>query len=82
MKITNLIGNPGTTLSCASPMGAVNGQGIGVRWSEESVAGNPVRVLADRSRAFGVELMLADAVLPTYEQPKIHVPHPPLERSP
>lgn len=83
MKILDLIGNRGTTLSCAAP-GAVIGQGIGVRWAQEDARhfGNVEQLLVDRSRAFGVDVVPTDAVMPTYALPKIHVPHPPLERSP
>ncbi|TNC21401.1 hypothetical protein [Amycolatopsis alkalitolerans] len=81
MKITNLIGIPGTTLSCAADAGVFVGHGIGVP------AGAPARLrhLADRDRVFGTEVVLADAAptgMPTNKQPQTYVPHPPLERSP
>lgn len=86
MEITMMIGNPGTALSCATPVSAVVGQGIGLRWAKENVlsAGIPARLrrLAARSSAFGAEVMPTATDLPTYKQPTIHVPHPPLERSP
>jgi hypothetical protein len=86
MEITMMIGNPGTTLSCATPVAAVAGQGMGLRWGKEIAlsAGVPARLrpLANRSRAFGVVVVPAATDMPTYKQPKIHVPHPPLERSP
>lgn len=85
MEINMTIGNPGTTLSCATP-GAVAGQGIGLRWAKESAlsAGIParLRLLAERTHVFGVEVMPTATDLPTNLQPKIYVPHPPLERSP
>lgn len=86
MEINMTIGNPGTTLSCATSVGAVAGQGIGLRWAKESAlsAGIParVRLLAERTHVFGVEVIPAATDLPTNKQPKISVPHPPLERSP
>jgi hypothetical protein len=86
MEINKMIGNPGTPLSCATAVGAVAGQGSGVRWAEEIalVAGIPARFrhLADRSRVFGVEVLPTVTDLPTNKQPKIYVPHSPLERSP
>jgi hypothetical protein len=86
MKIFMTIGNPGAALSCATPVDAVAGQGSGMRWAKESAmsAGIPARLrhLADRSRVFGVDVVPTATDLPTNKQPKIYVPHPPLERSP
>ncbi|MTD59422.1 hypothetical protein [Amycolatopsis pithecellobii] len=84
MKITTTIGNPGTALSCAASMGAAGRHGTGVRWGKESVlsAGSQTRLVAERRRVFDAGLAPVAVVLPTYEQPKFHVPHPPLERSP
>jgi hypothetical protein len=89
MKIFMTIGNPGAALSCATPVDAVAGQGSGMRWAKESAmsAGIPARLrhLADRSRVgVGVDVDVVPTAtdLPTNKQPKIYVPHPPLERSP
>lgn len=85
MRINMMIGNRGTTLSCATPVTAA-GQGIGLLRSKEVAlsAGKPahIRQLANRGRAFGVVVVPTAADMPTYQQPKIHVPHSPLRRSP
>lgn len=82
MTNSTLIGNPGTTLSCATPMGMTAGRGTGLRWADVYVAA-AVRVrhlVAVRVNGTAAARTIAD--LPTSKQPKIHVPQPPLERSP
>lgn len=75
------IGIPGTTLSCATPMGTAAGQGTDMRWHAEYVVSARLRAVAV-TRVLGINAARTDADLPTHKQPKIHVPHPPLERSP
>ncbi|NKQ59323.1 hypothetical protein HFP15_41455 [Amycolatopsis sp. K13G38] len=75
------IGNPGTMLSCAIPMSAAAGQGAGMRWSERALfTTHGVRVRLGNA-AFDLAAP-AYIDVPTAKQPKYHVPHPLLERSP
>lgn len=85
------IGNRGTTLSSAAPMGAQAEHGTGVRRAMACVlsAGTPARLrhlALVRTDVFGVVVATNAAVrtadLPTTKQPKIHVPPPRRERSP
>jgi hypothetical protein len=86
MKIDTMIGNPGTTLFCAAPMGTTAGQGAGMRLVVDSAlsARHAIRLrsTADWIRVFGNEVVPAPADLPMAKQPKIYVPSPPHERSP
>jgi hypothetical protein len=75
------IGNPGTALSCATPMGTTAGQGTGMGWHAEYVVSASARAAAV-TRVLGIDVVRTDVDLPTRKQPKIHLPQPPLERSP
>lgn len=87
MRILNLIGNPGTTLSCAAPAGIAAHQGTGMRRVVESRELSAARFIR-LHRTVGWTSVLGDdaapviADVPTANQPKSYVPHPPTERSP
>jgi len=75
------IGNPGTALSCAISTTAAARQGAGPRWFERALfTTHGVRVRPG-SAAFDLAVP-AYVDVPAATQPKYHVPHSLLERSP
>ena len=83
MKIFTMMGNPGTTLSCATLLATTGGRGTGMYWTAEAAlsAGLTARPrhLVDGTRVFSIQ---ANADLPSAKQPPIRVLLPHLERSP
>ncbi|TVT51929.1 hypothetical protein FNH05_13895 [Amycolatopsis rhizosphaerae] len=83
VKTFTSIANHGTGLSCAPVMGAPVGLGAGMRSDAALSAGVIVRLrhVTEWTRVSGSDVP-AIADYTKAKQPKIHVPHPLLERSP
>lgn len=86
MRILNIISNPGTTLSCAAPASAAVYQGAGMRRIDgrglSAVRFTRLHRIVGWTNANVDEVAPVTADVPTAQQPKTYVPHPPIERSP